>query len=389
MLRSITLIAVSSGLLVASTGAFAQEACGPVPLRASIADDERTEILVLATPHLRRLEALDPGTLGGLLDALERWAPDAIGIEGLPSEDVVAMKRLPGFEPVLERFASRAIRAARVASPTADPDPGRAARAIDSLTTTLITATEAERAAIRARLVPLLAESHRLHTAALQWSYLKDESPDLADQIPDSLRVLLDDVVASASEESSIGLALARRLGHSRIHPVDDHFDKDAYLEMAGALQAEMKETEAYRELVSSGALEASTARLREAHEEGDLLPHYLEINAPEAQAEDVDLQWDFFFRTGLASGLDRARVAMWEERNYGIAANVRRMTAQIPGGRALVVIGASHKPFLDAYLACGMDVTVVQLEEVVGDRATLSWRRETLSNSEHGGPLP
>jgi len=28
-------------------------------------------------------------------------------------------------------------------------------------------------------------------------------------------------------------------------------------------------------------------------------------------------------------------------------------------------VIGASHKPFLDAYLSCVMDVSVVHLEEI------------------------
>ena len=41
-------------------------------------------------------------------------------------------------------------------------------------------------------------------------------------------------------------------------------------------------------------------------------------------------------------------------------------MTAPLPGGRALVIVGASHKPFLDAQLSCGMDVEIVHLDEIV-----------------------
>lgn len=359
-------LVLGTALLAGVPVAAQERSCGPVPLRAPIAETERTEILVLATPHLRRLESLDRSKLEGLLEALERWSPDVIGVEVLPAGDVVAMEALPGFGPVLDAFAGPAREIGAVAREASGLGWTEAAVEADSLLKALRVAPPGGRASIRARLVPRLAAAYRPHSAALQWAYLEEEDPATAATIPDTLRTLLRARLDAPSEEAAIGLALARRLGHEVVHPIDDHSDKDAYLRMAGALTAELEATQAYRELAESGALEASARRLAAAHAAGDLLPHYLELNAPDAQAADVDLQWAFFFRTRLPSGLDRTRVAMWEERNHGIAAHVRRITAPIPGGRALVVIGASHKPFLDAYLACGMDVTVVDLADIV-----------------------
>lgn len=101
--------------------------------------------------------------------------------------------------------------------------------------------------------------------------------------------------------------------------------------------------------------------------EEGDLLPYYLFLNSTEYGLADVDAQFHVFFRTHLPSALDRARSAVWELRNLNIASHIRRITAMYPGERALVIIGAGHKPFLDLYITQMMDVAVVQLSDLVG----------------------
>ncbi len=41
--------------------------------------------------------------------------------------------------------------------------------------------------------------------------------------------------------------------------------------------------------------------------------------------------------------------------------------TAELPGRRVLVIIGAAHKPFLDAYLGRMLDVRVVGLRSLEG----------------------
>src|SRR5947209_16920742 len=75
--------------------------------------------------------------------------------------------------------------------------------------------------------------------------------------------------------------------------------------------------------------------------------------------------QWALFCRTHLASGVDRANAAAWELRDLNITSNIRRASARAPGKRMLVIIGASHKPFLDAYLRALIDVKLLQLSDV------------------------
>ncbi|MCK4932753.1 MAG: hypothetical protein KAT01_11335 [Candidatus Aminicenantes bacterium] len=75
-----------------------------------------------------------------------------------------------------------------------------------------------------------------------------------------------------------------------------------------------------------------------------------------------LDMDW---FEAKLPDRLAQTRVAFWDVRNFGIAANIRRALALNPGKKILVIIGATHKIFLDALFRECMDVKVVQLDEV------------------------
>ena len=55
-----------------------------------------------------------------------------------------------------------------------------------------------------------------------------------------------------------------------------------------------------------------------------------------------------------------RQSVAAWEAQNLHMATVVREVTAAFPGGRALLVVGAAHKPFIEAYLRQLADVEIV-----------------------------
>jgi hypothetical protein len=325
-------------------------------------------VLVLGSQHLRRIESLDRATLGPLLDTLQKWGPAAIGVETLPPAVIAAMEARSVYEPALEAFAAEELAAGRLARDHLGITWTEAMRAADSLYGELEAASPGRRRALRRELVPILLAAYDLDNTALQWSYMAEADMEESD-LPDTLRSLVERQLQASNETAAIGLALAGRLGLARVHPIDDHSETDLFLAIADDLVSQLEGSEAYRELVESGALEESEKQLLAAHAAGDLLPSYLALNAPGALEKDVDLEWKFFFRTRLPSGLDRYRVALWEVRNLAMAAHVRRMTAPLPGERALVIVGASHKPFLDAYLSCGMDVEVVQLWEVVGGR--------------------
>jgi hypothetical protein len=61
-----------------------------------------------------------------------------------------------------------------------------------------------------------------------------------------------------------------------------------------------------------------------------------------------------------------RLYVGYWETRNLRIAANIRDILGVHPGSRALVLIGASHKPYLEAYLDQMHDVMLVDTATVL-----------------------
>jgi len=72
-----------------------------------------------------------------------------------------------------------------------------------------------------------------------------------------------------------------------------------------------------------------------------------------------------FFLQIHLPSGEDLDRIALWENRNLKIAAHLRTISAMHPGERILVIYGIAHKPFLEAYINCWIDVRLIKFEDL------------------------
>jgi len=106
--------------------------------------------------------------------------------------------------------------------------------------------------------------------------------------------------------------------------------------------------------------------RLQECLRTQDLLPQFRFLNSPEYREADVDAQWGVFLRTHFASGSDRGRLGLWENRNLKIAARIKAVAAIHPGKRILVIYGVAHKPFLEAYLAQTADVEIVPFDALI-----------------------
>lgn len=66
---------------------------------------------------------------------------------------------------------------------------------------------------------------------------------------------------------------------------------------------------------------------------------------------------------------LGRQRVAAWEAQNLQMAVAIREATAPIAGGRALLIVGAAHKPFIEAYLRSFTDVEIVSVPALLDSR--------------------
>lgn len=97
-----------------------------------------------------------------------------------------------------------------------------------------------------------------------------------------------------------------------------------------------------------------------------DVLAMYRADNDP-AQAR---LIYDSDFGAALnepsAQGFGRQYLGAWETRNLRMASNIRDALQAQPGSRALVVVGASHKWYLQAYLNQMHDLRIVDVEPLL-----------------------
>jgi hypothetical protein len=334
------------------------------PFAPSLEVEERSAVLVLGTPHLSALEdRFEPALLESLLERLVAYAPDAIGLESIPPASLADMLSRPEFESVVAQFAAERAHWGQ----EMQRETGLSWQEARDSAEVLLEKdeTSALSSLARQRLIRFLLAAYDDLSAVLHWSYLPEDVSGSDVVVPDSIQAWLDDQTRSANENSAIGIELARRLGLRRLLYIDDHHDKDLFLDIAPSLIEELGDNETYASVLDDPFILDTEAQLEEATATGDLLPFYRFINSPEYGRGDAALQWDVWLRTGLESRLDRTRLALWEVRNMNMASHIRRATATIPGGRMLVVVGNGHRQFLESYLTLMTDVRLVRLDNL------------------------
>lgn len=333
----------------------------PVPgtLRKLVRSGERTQVFVLGTAHLNTLgDRFNSAALDGLVAILEKYRPQAIGVESLSGPQIAAFTQDYAFAPALKEFAKVKVEAGAKAQQALGQTASKAYRNAIAL----IGGPPKEIEKNRSRLVLELLAGYELDSAALQWSYLTAQERDEDTVVPRDLRGVLDQRLQSRNEIVTIGIRLARALTLQSLVWIDDHQAADAETKLLPRLVEAFKTNPVLSTAMKSTTLYADSGKLlRESFEKGDALPYYRDVNSLGFGAKDVDLQWGSFLRSKLADQIDRSHLALWEVRNLQIAANIRRLTADHPGGRVLVIIGAAHKPFLESYLQQMADIDVVR----------------------------
>lgn len=98
-----------------------------------------------------------------------------------------------------------------------------------------------------------------------------------------------------------------------------------------------------------------------------DVLALYRLMNRADFGDMSVRSDMGKAFATPSPGKHGRRYVAWWEVRNLHMVANVRAAIGRDPGSRALVIVGATHKPHVDAYLSLMHEVRLVPTAEVVG----------------------
>ena len=348
------------GLLALSAPAIAQSGFDPREYQRQVAG-ERTQILVLGTPHLSGTpDDWDPAVLAPLLDRLAAFRPDAITIEALPGRQVAQLWQYRAIHPdMATTYGGRTmIMAASAAAGTGMDMP----QAEAELRRLLADWPDVPTPAQRRRLAALFAAAGDPNSAVVQWWHLDPAERRAEDGINPPLMAQLNEYDRRRNENHLIASRLAVRLGLERVHPTDaqdddvmtpeqmEDFGRLVFEPMGRELRADPR----FRPLMESAQ------RLRTPEE---TLATYRMLNDPATGRMNADLEWLRMLERPVEGDVGRRRVGGWEVRNLRMAANVREVASRHPAGRILVIVGSGHKAWLDAYLGMMSDVEIVDAQ--------------------------
>lgn len=350
-----TLVIVAVVLLAA--GALAAE----VDLRELGSDvaGPRAQVLVLGSVHLsqERIEGATRGSLEPLLERLAAFAPDVIAVESIPGEACDHMARHPAlYGPAEDNPYCRDPAAARAATGL---DLASAVAAVhETLASWPATPTPAQ----RRRLAALLLAAGDPASGLVQWWRLPADERRAGDGLDQPLVALLETAAVDDNERYQIAARLASRLGLESLHPIDDHtgdsLDVTDEAAFAGAVQAAWD--------AAAAAVAPARDRVAAQWRSGDMLALYREVNSDGYLRAATAADFGAALRDPSPQQFGRQYVAGWETRNLRMAANIRAAFRERVGARVLVIVGASHKPWLDSLLGQMQGVDVVDVDAVL-----------------------
>ena len=318
-----------------------------------------TQVMVLGSPHLSEMDqSFDPATLSLLLDRLYAWKPDRIAVEGVSGQQCDMLRRYKALIPdAAEQYCwdnSPAVAASGMDMPAALAE-------IDKrLANWPAQPTPSE----RRQLALLFLTAGDRPSALVQWLRLPPPERRAGDGLTPELAKMLDTSIGRRNETYAVAAALAARLGHERLWLMDDHSSDYVASEPGDAFGKAMQQI--WNNPAGEARIAAGKAAQAAATSPAGTLALYRHYNDP----SEADRAFAADFGAAMANSTPqhygRRYLAWWETRNLRMAANIREASAAIPGGRLLVLTGASHKGYLDAYLQMMHDLKVEDILSVL-----------------------
>ena len=309
-----------------------------------------TEILTLGSTHLSAYrDTLTPAHLDDLRARLIAYAPDVIAVENVPGPTCELLLAHPaayaragdGYcydvtpfrtESGLSMDSAMAVVRGRLAH-------------LDTVPAAAVPAPER-----RALAAAFLAANDR-YSAVVQWLRLRDDERRAGDGLGEASVAHLRELSASINESTQLGARVAARLGLERVYPVDDHSADALYADVGDDFSAELRAVWS----ATSPAKDSMRARYDRLDAgiaaPGGVLALYRAFNTPDMQRAFADNDFRLLMNDARAHGYGRRYVAWWQTRNLRMVASLVAAGADAPGGKVLAIVGASHKPYYDAYL--------------------------------------
>ena len=178
------------------------------------------------------------------------------------------------------------------------------------------------------------------------------------------LALQLDELGHENEEGVQLAVKLAVRLGLQRVYQTDSQED-DVFTPEEAEIFAQ-KAFPALVQTVTADPLVQQRGKLAEMTTPEAVLDAYRRLNDARIERRLADLEWLGVINRPTERDVGRKRMAAWEARNLRMAANIRESAARAPGGKVLVIVGATHKLWLEAYLGMMSDVEIVSTDQVL-----------------------
>jgi hypothetical protein len=352
-------------LLAAAASAQTPAALPQTPAAQTVAIVDKalsgppTELAVLGTAHLSQLDKrFTSARLEPLLARLAQWRPTIITVEentGRHCDEAAA--RPDVFGTKVSQYCSD-VTAARAA---AGVDQVRAEAAIDAM---LAKSGEDRTPAERRRLATLFMAAGDFGSALVQWLRLAPPERRADDLLSPAVMARIVSNAASNNETYAIAATLAARLGLERVYPIDDATGgrivlpyRQTYVDQLTALwnNPHGREAEALGKTKTEAMLNG-----------GDILAFYRWMNDPATLAGKMRHDFAAAIADRSPEQTGRLYLAYWETRNLNMVANIRYAFGRHPGTRVLAIVGSSHKPYFERYLATQSDVRIVDVSKLL-----------------------
>ena len=351
------LFALAAAHALASAHAFAAgtPAFDPRTHKAELAG-EPAQVLVLGSPHLSQLpNKLDPKLLEPLLDRLAAFKPDVIAIENISGEQCDTLKRFPSQHgDAWDTYCWDTVDLEKATGLNVDS-------ALAEVDRTLAGWSDKPTAAQRRRLAMLFLAANDRPSAAVQWLRLAPSDRVAADGLTDSMVDILNRKGKPPNESIDVAAALAARLGLERLTLMDDHTADWPVDEKSPYGQAYAKALQTVWSVEPKPPVRLRYDELQ-AHlgTPPDVIAFYRFLNDPETQRATIASDMGAAAASTAAQPYGREYMSWWETRNLRMTANIHASFRGKPGAHVLVIVGATHKAYLDAYLDMMQDVRLV-----------------------------
>lgn len=327
-----------------------------------------TQVMVLGVSHLDNApKKFDPAWLEPVMCRLRAYAPDVILTEAMSGEQLAAIDAYKAVRGDAGKWAGPTLAIARDAQVTLGITGADAMAQANALI-----ARPSPTAADRRHLAALFLAAGEPFSAATQWLQLAPAERIAGDGVSETMKTKIERFGVGRGEIVSMAVALAVRLGLPRVYGAGDHLADVALPDNAAfgaAVKASPDIVAQLDKVTPSLAPFGSKALALDAPDR--ILPVFRTLNSPAFAAADAQAQWLSLQQSPKLGALGRQRVGAWEAQNLHMATTVREVTASIPSGKALLIVGAAHKAFIEAYLRMMTDITIVSVPAMLDARPT------------------